>query len=305
MTTSIEWTDVTWNPVTGCTKVSPGCKNCYAEGIADRFFTKQYPPNADGSPRKFTDVRCHPERLEEPLHWKKPRRVFVNSMSDLFHEDVPAEFIGHTFGVMWQAARHTFQILTKRPQRMLAIVSELTADHSRSRFAGPWPLPNVWLGVSVENQKQADERIPLLVDTPAAIRFLSVEPQLEAVSLFDWLGPYGPARSLQQPPQLDWVICGGESGPGARPFNLAWAESLLEQCRAAGVPFFMKQMGSRPQVHSCRDESCTHPDCGMEDIHLKDRKGGDMPEWPAHLRVREFPNSGATMAPCEPSSTAE
>lgn len=293
MSTSIEWTDATWNPVTGCTKISPGCKNCYAEGIADRFFAKQYPLNADGSPRKFTDVRCHPERLVEPLHWKKPRRVFVNSMSDLFHEDVPTEFIARIWRVMRRADRHTFQVLTKRATRMREVLVGCKI-----------PIWNIQLGVSVENQKQADERIPLLLQTPAAVRFLSIEPQLEAVDLTCFLGKLPEDDDgAPYPGNISWVICGGESGPGARPFNLAWAESLLEQCKAAGVPFFMKQMGSHPQVHSCRDESCTHPDCGMEDIHLKDRKGGDMSEWPAHLRVREFPNSGATMAPCEPSSS--
>lgn len=295
--TNIEWTDETWNPVTGCDKVSPGCKFCYAEGIADRFFAKQYPPNEDGSPRKFTDVRCHVERLEEPLHWKKPRRVFVNSMSDLFHEDVPSGFIRRVFWTMRECRDrnlgHTFQILTKRPERMLGFCREVSdrADLGDWTYTerGGAPLENVWLGVSVENQKYADERIPLLLQTPAAVRFLSVEPQLEAIS-FRWakwdnwqfhprrvttLGK-GAVNELDGLRMLDWVICGGESGPGARPFDVEWAETLLGQCKAAAVPFFMKQLGAYARDYG-------------SPMNLRDRKGGDPEEWPEHLRVREFP----------------
>jgi len=280
MTTSIEWTDVTWNPVTGCTKVSPGCKNCYAEGIADRFFAKQYPPNKDGSLRKFTDVRCHPERLTEPRHWKKPRRVFVNSMSDLFHEDVPRDFIGVAFAIMRECGRHTFQILTKRPERMRDVVSWIRASET-----GPIS-PNIQLGVSVERQREADERIPLLLQTPAAVRFLSVEPQLAHVDLsggesidgMPVVNPLTGANWCDPPiPRIDWVICGGESGPGARPFNLAWAESLLAQCRAAGVAYFGKQVGSNPFLDG--------------NPLIVSGKGGDMSQWPEALRIREFPDA--------------
>ena len=315
--TTIEWTDAVWNPVTGCTKVSAGCKNCYAEAIADRFFAKQYQPNRDGTPRKFTDVRCHPDRLTQPRRWRKPRRVFVNSMSDLFHEDVPRQFIGLAFAIMRECGRHTFQILTKRPERMLPIVSWI-----REYERGPIS-PNIWLGVSVENQKAADERIPLLLKTPAAVRFLSVEPMLEHVDLyrggFTLLEPVK-SPTGEQWPGLDWVIVGGESGPGARPFDLAWAESLLEQCRAAGVPFFFKQAGSVPVMDEARWREQHNPlddrngnrervikngmtgesfwlsakkrhnsPAGTVAIALKDRKGGDPAEWPEHLRVREFP----------------
>lgn len=276
---SIEWTDKTWNPVTGCTKVSQGCKNCYAETIADRFFAKQYAPNADGSARKFTDVRCHPERLDQPLHWKNPYRVFVNSMSDLFHENVPFEFILACMARMVTADQHTYQILTKRPERAL----EFDRYMAKSDYSVAW-RKNIWLGVSVENQKMADERIPLLLDTPAATRFLSVEPMLEAVSLTNLCGVgfdalYGVAECTRK---IDWVICGGESGPGARPFNLAWAESLREQCKAAGVPFFMKQVGSKPVAAN-----------GAGLGHAFTGKGGDIAEWPEHLRVREFPKTKA------------
>jgi protein gp37 len=255
--TSIEWATDVWNPVTGCNKVSQGCKNCYAETIANRFWATQYPPNEDGSPRKFTDVRLHPERLEDPLKWKKPRRVFVNSMSDLFHESVPVKFIDLVFGYMAAAHQHTFMILTKRPMRMLDYVSGVAYDkqldrtktNQRWQLSDTWRdiptvLPNVWLGVSVEDQKTADERIPILLETPAAVRFVSYEPALGPVDLNKkelfcetWsrggytIGTY-----------LDWIIMGGESGPGARPMHPDWARSVRDQCQAAGVPFFFKQM---------------------------------------------------------------
>lgn len=199
-TTAIEWTDRVWNPVTGCTKVSQGCKHCYAETVANRFWATQYPDFArkehpsnwqvmngdDRRPRRFTDVLCHPERLQEPLSWRKPSRVFVNSMSDLFHEDVPDDFIARVFDTMALAPKHTFQILTKRPARMLAVVPTLAARHTAQDGSG-WPLANVWLGVSTENQETANERIQLLLQTPAAVRFVSAEPLLEEVDISEWL----------------------------------------------------------------------------------------------------------------------
>jgi protein gp37 len=239
---SIEWTDKVWNPVTGCTKVSQGCKHCYAEGIAGRFFAKQYPPNADGSPRKFTDVRCHEERLDAPLHWRKPARIFVNSMSDLFHPDVPVEFIDRVFAMMALSPQHTFQVLTKRPQRM------------REFFAGAGRgggVFNAWLGVSVEDQATADARIPLLLQTPAAVRWISYEPALGPLDVQQALtyrrrdipdGDDG-GRFLAGIQGVDWVVCGGESGPHARPMHPDWARSMRDQCQAAGVPFFFKQWG--------------------------------------------------------------
>lgn len=284
MGTSIEWTDVTWNPVTGCDKVSAGCKNCYAEGVADRFFAKQYAPNGDGSPRKFTDVRSHPDRLEQPLHWKKPRRVFVNSMSDLFHESVPEEFIRAVFTIMRQAQQHTFQVLTKRPERMLEIIGTWQKNGLLLREGYGCVLPNVWLGVSVESQKFADERIPLLLQTPAAVRFLSVEPMLEEVDLQHFQEHLPSSFHFGWLEGIHWVICGGESGPGARMFRPEWATSLMKQCKAAEVPFFMKQMGSYPVLDPRYDQTIS----GYS-RKLQDRKGGDMSEWPEHLRVREFP----------------
>lgn len=229
--TGIDWCDRVWNPVTGCRKVSEGCRYCYANSIADRFFASRYPPNPDGSPRKFTDVRCHPERLEQPTLLRKPQRIFVNSMSDLFHPDVPFDFVLQVWLTMAQTLQHQYLILTKRPERMMRFITEW--------LPGAWglatmslqlleqPLPNVWLGVSVENQETADRRIPCLLDTPAAVRFVSAEPLLGPVVL-----PVG----------LNWVIAGCESGAHRRPMNIEWARNLRDQCQAAGAPFFLKQM---------------------------------------------------------------
>lgn len=294
--TTIQWTDETWNPVTGCTKVSQGCKHCYAE----RIFARPYPG------RKFTDVRTHPERLDQPLGWLKPRRVFVNSMSDLFHEDVPDEFIDKVWGAMANAPNHTFQVLTKRPARMLAWTGGVDAG-KWPMWLLPWPLPNVWLGVSVEDQATADERIPLLLQTPAAVRFVSYEPALAPVNFtrislgksaerVAWSG--GPldqfksveftvnalrgAKSLKWS-GLSWVIVGGESGQKARPFDVDWARSTIAQCKAAGVPCFVKQLGARPVA--LRDTLDT---VGYR-MPLNDRAGGDPSEWPEDLRVRQWP----------------
>lgn len=253
---SIEWTDMVWNPVTGCRKVSAGCKNCYAERIAGRFWGE----------RKFTDVRCHEDRLDDPLRWKKPRRVFVNSMSDLFHEDVPDMFIEQVIQRMCDVDWHTFMVLTKRPRRMLEY---LTTKNN-------WGvLPNVWLGVSVENQQAADERIPLLLQTPAAVRFVSCEPLLGPVELsfavrvdngaygYDALtGRHFPfTLEPQYGSKLDWVIVGGESGPNARPMHPYWVRWLRDQCQAAGVPFFFKQWGAwlpNDSEYGCHNEKANY-----------------------------------------------
>ncbi|MFC4373347.1 DUF5131 family protein [Nocardia halotolerans] len=239
--TSIEWTDQTWNPVTGCEKVSPGCDHCYAEGIAHRFAGTPQFPNGFG-------VTLRPERLEEPLHWRKPRRVFVNSMSDLFHADIPDEFIAKVFATMARAPQHTFQILTKRPGRMRALLAdtqkllEATTDEETAAaiYDAPWPLPNVWLGVSAEDQKWARVRIPVLLDTPAAVRFVSAEPLLGPIDLSMWL-ENDPGKFVVPP--LDWVIVGGESGHGARPMHPDWARGLRDQCVGAAIPFLFKQWG--------------------------------------------------------------
>ena len=212
---NIEWTDATWNPVTGCTKVSPGCAHCYAETITLRF--KRGGPFLPGK----TTINLHPERLRLPLTWKTPRHIFVNSMSDLFHEEIPLGFIQDVFEVMEQANQHTFQILTKRHERLTELAGELN-----------WP-DNVWMGVSVENQYWADRRTPSLSEIPAAVRFLSVEPLLKEVDLRAYLGA------------IDWIVVGGESGPRARPIQADWVRVIRDDCLAAGVPFFFKQWGGR------------------------------------------------------------
>jgi protein gp37 len=213
---TIEWTEMTWNPVTGCTKTSQGCKHCYAERLAHRFW----------GTRDFTDVRVHDERINQPLRWRQPRVVFVNSMSDLFHEAVPEQTIARIFQVMERAEQHTFQILTKRSERLSKVASRL-----------PWPS-NVWMGVSVENSRFL-HRVDHLRQAPAAIRFLSCEPLI------------GPLDDLSLD-EIDWVIVGGESGPGARPMQKAWVEAIHVKCKAAQIPFFFKQWGGAQKVRHGR-----------------------------------------------------
>jgi protein gp37 len=315
----IQWTDRTWNPFVGCSKVSAGCTNCYAilqayrnNAMAQKMSHPGRMRYYEGLTEKKGDrinwtgiVRFVPEALEIPFHWKKPQKVFTNSMSDLFHESIPFEQIDQVFAVMSLTPQHTYQILTKRPEQMLEYVKSaknrvriaavdtgrsLNIDHSSIESCQwDWPLPNLWLGVTVENQKAADDRILLLLQTPAAIRFLSVEPQLEKIDLsvlhvegitnLDCLrGCHGVNYPLQgRCNKIDWVIIGGESGPGARPFNLDWAQSLLQQCHEAQVHVFMKQLGNNVFEES------------GDQIKLYDRKGANPDEWPEGLWVREFP----------------
>ena len=319
--TGIEWTDSTWNPVVGCTKVSQGCKNCYAKELHDKRH-KAYLSGAqlpDQYALPFEAVQLMPERLTAPLHWRKPRRVFVNSVSDLFHEDVPDEFIDRVFAVMALSRQHTFQVLTKRPERMRAYLNtpmrgaEIDRADPR-RIGGIYsnPLPNVWLGTSVEDQAAADKRIPELLATPAAVRFLSCEPLLGAVELDGkhgwWIecptcngsmsvpAPGGGSacpdclRNQGSQAGIDWVIVGGESGPGARPCDIGWIRSIVGQCQAAGVAVFVKQLGSKPYDAM---EAWQNPLEGADEeprwLRLRDRKGGELDEWPEDLRVREFP----------------
>lgn len=208
----IEWTNATWNPVTGCTKVSDGCKHCYAERFAERFRGVPDHPYSQGF-----DMKLWPDRLNIPLTWKEPRMIFVNSMSDLFHKDVPFEFIEDVFQVMKEAEHHTFQVLTKRSDRLRELAPKLD-----------WP-DNVWMGVSVENMKVA-HRVDDLRDVPAAIRFLSCEPLLGSLKDLSLAG-------------MQWVIVGGESGPGAREMKSEWVRELKGKCRSARIPFFFKQWG--------------------------------------------------------------
>ena len=231
--TRIEWTDATWNPVTGCTKVSSGCKHCYAERDWARLSAN---PKTRYYGRDFTDVKCHADVLDLPLRWRRPRRIFVNSMSDLFHPAVPIQFLEDVMTTMELARHHTFQVLTKRPTEMLDALQ---------RIATPVPS-NVWLGVSVEDQATADERIPLLLQTPTAVRWISAEPLLGPISLrvpFDGVRVDAALGASPGIPRLDWVVCGGESGPKARPMHPSWPRSLRDQCQAAGVPFLFKQWG--------------------------------------------------------------
>jgi protein gp37 len=231
--TAIEWTDRVWNPTTGCDRVSPGCDNCYALTMAKRLKgmgSAKY--QNDGDPKTSGPgfgIAMHQASLAEPLKWRKPQRIFVNSMSDLFHAGVDDIFLGLVWQVMAECPQHTFQILTKRPARMRS-------------FLRPFePLPNVWLGVSAEDQTRADLRIPKLLDTPAAVRFISAEPLLGPISLTRWLnGGFGTVA-----PDLHWVIAGGESGAHARPVQADWLRDLRDECTAADVAFLFKQWGGQ------------------------------------------------------------
>ncbi|MDQ2653470.1 MAG: phage Gp37/Gp68 family protein [Chloroflexota bacterium] len=208
----IEWTEATWNPLTGCTKVSPGCKHCYAERLSKRLLAMGHPKYANGF-----RLTLHEESLGLPLRWRKPRTIFVNSMSDLFHEDVPDAFVHQVFEVMGQAHWHRFQVLTKRPERLLTLDPDLA-----------W-RPNIWMGVSVENDRYVS-RVDLLRQTGAHVKFLSLEPLLGPLPSLDLAG-------------IDWAIVGGESGPGARPIEASWVRDIRDRCVDAGVPFFFKQWG--------------------------------------------------------------
>jgi protein gp37 len=318
---AIEWTGATWNPLLGCTKVSQGCASCYAIQSA---WVKQHNPNPkvsdayaglvekrpDGSLNWTGKVNLLPERLAQPLHWVKPRRIFVNSLSDLFHEQVPDAFIDRVVTVMALASQHTFQVLTKRPARMAAYM-QAAPDRLRDDFAAftaffsdsdipqasvnldTWPLPNVWLGASTEDQATADERIPHLLRTPASVRFLSCEPLLGPVDLHTvhygehaldvlqyryrpWATRQGARDTgmsfgLAGLGRIHWVIAGGESGPNARPMDPDWARSLRDQCQAARVAYFMKQWGEWLPGEVRIEEDCSfrayHQDGSGPDGH--------------------------------------
>jgi protein gp37 len=301
---SIEWTDATWNPVVGCRKVSAGCDHCYAERLVNGRMRNRYPAG-------FDTVVLHHDRLEQPLRWRRPRKVFVNSLSDVFEEQVPDAFIVQLFAVMAIAERHTFQVLTKRPGRTVSLLNgrcdcrggHAPGIHFRSQvqyqthllgreinLMERWPLPNVWLGTSVENQRWADVRIPKLLEAPAAVRFLSCEPLLGPIDISPWLPchcPEGPASmpagcaecahpanarpSPSDATPIDWVIVGGESGPGARPMHPDWARSLRDQCVAAHVPFLFKQWGEHRWVASARYDAETR--CRVDGPSVPERVG--------------------------------
>jgi protein gp37 len=266
---SIEWTEATWNPTTGCDRISAGCDNCYALTLAKRL-------KAMGQPKYQTDgdvrtsgpgfgIAMHEGELDQPLRWKRARRVFVNSMSDLFHADIPDAFIARVFAVMSVADQHTYQVLTKRPRRMAALVGSSTfvemVNSHRSPQSRPtvWPLPNVWLGTSIENDRYS-WRADHLRRTPAVVRFLSLEPLVGDV----------PSLELHE---LDWIIIGGESGPDARPMRLKWVRALQRRSHAAGVKVFVKQLGTSWAARAGHGR--TH--------------GVEWSQWPADLREREYP----------------
>lgn len=311
--TGIEWTEATWNPIRGCSRVSSGCRNCYAETVAKRFSGPGQPYEGliakGGQWNGSVMVAWH--KLDEPCRWTKPRMIFVNSMSDLFHPAVSFDLVAGIFGIMAAASWHTFQILTKRPERMLEFFQWLdrqperrlydtadlqekfpgsdwrpffmaqraaetlpeSGDGLRVDIKGQWPLPNVWLGVSVEDQATADERIPLLLEAPAEVRWISAEPLLGPVELTRINGCPVDDRYMESgcvdalrcthPSRIDWVVVGGESGPGARPMHPEWARSIRDQCRWAGVSFLFKQWG----------EFAPSPDGGLPD---------DLPESASH-----------------------
>lgn len=234
---NIEWTEFTWNPVTGCTKVSQGCKFCYAETIANRFWKD----------RKFTDVQFHPERLDQPIKIKKPTMIFVNSMSDLFHEKIYGQDIINILSVIDDTPQHIFQVLTKRPARMKAIMDFYHKV-----------IPNLWLGVSVEDQKTADERIPMLLESPAKVRWLSIEPLIEQVNCLQW-------DNNVYEKKIDWVVVGCESGPHKRECKIQWVELIVNQCKEYGIPVFVKQ------------------------LQLNGKVIKEVSQFPKHLQIRQYP----------------
>jgi protein gp37 len=317
--TGIQWTGRVWNPTTGCDKVSPGCGlprfdgdnpgGCYAMAMAKRLKGMgQEKYQNDGDHRTSGPgfgLALHPDVVNMPLRWRKPVMIFINSMSDLLHERVPPAFIARVLAVIAIAEWHTFQLLTKRHGRLRALLSsdsfvnayidayeqlsgdlwrssQKWADHLDSRDM-PWPISNLWIGVSAEDQKWADIRIPALLDTPASVRFVSAEPLLGPVNLSPWLPrPFSPLEWADAgepgpedyPPMLDWVIAGGESGPGARRCEMAWLALLAGQCAASGTPYFLKQVGS---VLGREMGAGSH--------------GADWDAWPEDLRIRQFPGA--------------
>lgn len=290
--TGIQWTGRTWNPVVGCSVISPGCKNCYAMKTAHRLARmggktgEKYQGLTEvvnGKPVWNGTVRPYRPQLHHPLGWRRKEFCFVNSMSDLFHEDLPWDFIDEVFGVMALSDRTIFQILTKRPEgaryyltnpirgtmvegNAQKIDFERTGIDSSFTMAVNLPLKNVWIGTSIESRRLGITRSWHLGLCPAEKRFWSLEPLLEDLGDLTQLGL---GIMIDDRPVVDWVIVGGESGPGARPMVDSWARSVVKQCQAAGVPVFVKQLGTRP--------------------YFKDPKGGDMDEWPEDLRVREMP----------------
>jgi protein gp37 len=254
-----------WNPTTGCSPVAAGCANCWAARFAVRHAGRFGYPSA----APFTPT-CHPDRLDEPLRWRKPQVVAVSFMGDLAHDGIDTEFIVNALGVMAGCRKHTFLVLTKRPQRLHTLLARMACATVRGSSEHPWPLPNVWLGISCEDQRSADERIPILLDTPAAHRWVSIEPQIGPVDLSRWLQPVA-GYMLQRgsdcahsafATRLGWVVQGAESGLHRRPFDIAWARSVRDQCAAARVPYYLKQVQA-PRL--CDAGECSHEAGGCHD----------------------------------------
>lgn len=320
--TEIEWADATWNPVRGCSMVSSGCRSCYAMAVAYRFSGPGLPYEglthiAGGRPAWNGAIRLVPDKLDQPLRWRDPKRVFVNSMSDLFHEGVPFEFVAAVFGVMAAASKHTFQVLTKRPERMVEFFEALSPggkhalDMIGSAAIGAgvcdtyfcndypaWPPPNIWLGVSVEDQQSAS-RIVDLLRCPAAVHFVSAEPLLGPLRLTEYMGDLGAVRPLDVPvgavmllEGVDWVIVGGESGANSRPCSVRWIRNIVQQCKILKTPCFVKQLGAHyiDETNGVGGVQAKHPAVAPLIRRLKHRKGGDPGEWPIELRVRQWPN---------------
>jgi protein gp37 len=321
--TEIEWTDQVWNPIRGCTRISEGCRHCYAERQAVRLSGPGWPyeglvHSTPAGPRWTGKLSFVEEVLRWPLGLRGRHRIFVNSMSDLFHEDAPDEWIEQIFAVMALAGGQVFQVLTKRARRMRLLLQDEAFQEGVALFMGKlsrtalgvrtWPPPNVWLGVSVENAPAVDERIPELLAAPAALRWISAEPLLGPISVMGYLPGHLPVHSGAK---LDWVVIGGESGPGARLCRPSWIRSIVRQCRAALVPVFVKQLGAhvvdRNDAGFDGSEPKAWPDGTEADrwdldpgrqyqgadarILLEDRKGGDPAEWPEDLRIRLYPQT--------------
>lgn len=335
--TNIEWTHgngmkgETWNPVVGCSRASAGCDNCYAVRMSHRLEGMGKPQykgltvlNNKGDRHFNGTVRTIEDALEKPLRWRKPRMIFVNSMSDLFHKNVPFEFIDKVFAVMALCPQHVFQVLTKRPERMAEYLNwssgtgmnrddlvagvcmgQLYEYANESHWCGEtdtdyesriWPLPNVWIGTSAENQNTLRERASNFGQIQAAVHFLSLEPLLGPVDLFSHPHPLEIARTSTGgttksgwKPWIDWVIVGGESGPNARVCDVTWIRSVVKQCKEANVPVFVKQLGAVPRGEFAPNTT------GSDGVwSLQDMKGGDPSEWPEDLRVRQWPEVAAT-----------
>jgi protein gp37 len=303
MSTNIEWADETINPIVGCSRISPGCEKCYAAKAAKSPRLQQFPQYQAVGKWDGT-VEFVKSQLIKPLSWKKPKRIFVCSMADLFHANVPDEWIHQVMAVVALSPQHTFQILTKRPERMKEYFSQPNLwvkwyeaasvnlwDAVSEKFGGlinlqqyftlqPFPLPNLWLGTSTENQQMADKRIPILLQIPAAIRFLSCEPLLEEID-FRQAGAIQKLISDSYEWELvnediQWIVAGGESGPQSRPCHIEWIESIVQQCQQSQTPVFVKQLGANAYYQGQR-------------FKTRDRKSGEIEEFPEHLKVRQFP----------------